>query len=92
MSIVMIIGMFLCGIFGVVFSYFYAFSISESFKVGGGAALAIGLVGIALHIVKGNNKSIMNFVSGVLAILTWIFLIIPYAIALPIASIFVPVN
>jgi hypothetical protein len=46
-------------------------------------------IGIGLHIIKGNNKNIINFLSGILVILIWIFLIIPYAIVLPITSIYI---
>lgn len=83
------LGIFATGVFGIVFSYVYEIGIFESFRVGGGTSIVIGLVGTALHVVKGNNKDIMNFVSGVLVILIWIFLILPYVMVLPIASIFI---
>lgn len=79
----------ICGLFGIIFSYVYQFGVYYSFRVGGGISLAIMVIGIGLHIVKGNNKNIINFLSGILVILIWIFLIIPYAIVLPITSIYI---
>lgn len=78
-------------IFGVVFSYLLQYDIAYSFRVGGAMSAALAIFGVALQIVKRNNKEIINFLSGVIIILIWIFLIIPYAIALPIIAIYVPV-
>jgi hypothetical protein len=85
----MIVVLMLVGLFGVIFSYVNQQGIYMSFRIAGGFSIAIAGVGIGLHVVKNNNKDIMNFLSGVLVILLWIFLIHPYAIALPIAAIYI---
>lgn len=85
----MLVVLIVLALFGVIFSYVRQEGLYLAFRIGGGVSFAIFAIGIGLHVVKRNNKEIMNFVSGILTILIWIFLIIPYAIALPIVSIFV---
>lgn len=70
-------------------SYALNLSYSYVFRVAGGFSLVIFVLGIGLHIIKRNNKEIMNFLSGLITGLIWIFLIIPYAIVLPVASIYI---
>jgi membrane protein YdbS with pleckstrin-like domain len=82
------------GMFCIIFSYVYSgteiANMMDSFRVAGGATIAIVIIAIGLYFVKKNNRNIMDFVSGVLVILIWIFVIIPYCIALPITSLYIP--
>lgn len=92
MNIIGIFVMGMIGVFGIVFGYVSGSGIADGFKIGGGVVLVVAGVAIGLHIVKNNNKDIMNFLSGVLIIIIWIFLFIPYVIALPIISIFIELS
>jgi hypothetical protein len=92
LNIIILIVLAFLGLFGIIFSYLSTITIVYSFRVAGSTSLAIFIAGIGLHIVKIRNKDIINFLSGVLVILLWIFLIIPYAIALPIISAFIDIT
>ena len=91
-NIIVLVALLLVGLFGVIYSYVNEQGIYLTFRIAGGFSIAIAGVGVGLHVVKNNNKDIMNFLSGVLIILLWIFLILPYAIALPIATIYIPAD
>ncbi len=92
LNIIILVALAMLGLFGIIFSYLSTIAIAYSFRVAGSASLAMFIAGIGLHIVKVRNRDIINFLSGVLAILLWVFLIIPYAIALPIASAFIDIT
>lgn len=78
-NIVGIVGLGVLGIFGITFSYVYqVLEMFLTFRIAGGVSLALSLLAIALHIVKNNNKDIMSFLSGILVIMLWLFLIQPY--------------
>lgn len=60
------------------------------FKLSGGVSIALSVVGTGLYYIKISNQEISNFICGVLAVLMWIIVIVPYAIVLPIVVLFIP--
>lgn len=80
----------LAGILLVVLSFLSFIPLSFMFKLSGGVSIALSVVGTGLYYIKISNQEISNFICGVLAVLMWIIVIVPYAIVLPIVVLFIP--
>jgi hypothetical protein len=65
------------GIGFVIYSYFSSF-LSDTFRIIGGFSLIMILICIALAVIKRMSEKINNFVSPIISISLWIFIIIPY--------------
>lgn len=62
---------------------------STTFKIIGGFNLLMVLISLALDSVKSSAEKIFGFVSSIIVISLWIFIIIPYVELIPFASLYV---
>ena len=90
LNIVLLVVLGLGGAAGLIISYANPVNWGLILKVCSVFSLALALMGGALLIIKKKNREIIDFLSGVLVLLLWIFLIMPFAVAIPIGAVYIP--
>ena len=64
-------------------------SLAGALRVGGAISLGLFMVGLALLWIKKKNEAIMKFLGGILVILAWVLLVIPYVVGVPIGAVYI---
>ena len=92
--VIFLVWLFVIGVTVVGLSYGLSFDALASFifafRLVGGVMVGIGIVGVALEVVKRRYEDLDRFLAGLISTLIWLLIVLPYLIAIPIASIYIP--